>query len=77
MSSLFFRFSLNINHTEMLEYVKTILRKVSFDAKLFEKELRKAMVTLVQSELAELKDWCYENFGNIHRPVLERCFVST
>ncbi|HEX9650569.1 MAG TPA: hypothetical protein VGA21_08410 [Cyclobacteriaceae bacterium] len=60
----------------MLEYVKTILRKVSFDAKLFEKELRKAILTLVRSELVELKQWCYENFGKTHSIVLERCFVA-
>lgn len=60
----------------MLEYVKTILKKVSFDAKLFEKELRKAITSLVHSELIELKRWCYENFGHIHGTVLNRCFVT-
>jgi len=33
----------------MLEYVKTILRKVSFDRDLFEKELIKALKTLMKS----------------------------
>jgi len=60
----------------MLEYVKTILKKVSFDARLFEKELKKAITTLVHSELLDLKRWCYENFATTHGAVLNRCFVT-
>lgn len=59
----------------MLEYIKTILKKVSFDGKLFEKELRKAIKTLIHEEIQELKNWCYENFGKQHQLVLQRCFV--
>jgi hypothetical protein len=47
----------------MLEYTKTILEKVSFDRKLFEKELRKAIRYLVEQELKELERWCMERFG--------------
>jgi hypothetical protein len=60
--------------TSMLTYVKTILTRVSFDTLLFEKELRKAIVLLVQDEVNELKIWCYENFRLQHEPVLIRCF---
>jgi hypothetical protein len=60
----------------MLNYFKTVLAKVSFDARLFEKELRKAIKTLVVEELQELKDWCYINFGN-HEAILNRCFIVT
>jgi hypothetical protein len=56
----------------MLEYVKTILRKVSFDRKLFEKELIKALNILVPKELKELKKWCYDNFGHIYNAILNR-----
>ncbi|MTI20782.1 hypothetical protein E1176_07105 [Fulvivirga sp. RKSG066] len=59
----------------MLEYVKTILTKVSFDAKLFEKELKKAIRNLIQEEIEELKKWCYSKFASKHQPVLERCFA--
>lgn len=45
----------------MLEYSKTILQKVSFDAKLFYKELKKALERLLPEEVAELKIWL-ENF---------------
>ena len=58
----------------MLNYFKTVLSKVSFDALLFEKELRKAIKTLVVEELQELRVWCYANFGN-HEAILNRCFV--
>ncbi len=60
----------------MLNYFKTVLAKVSFDAKLFEKELRKAIKTLVVEELQELRVWCYANFGN-HEAIMNRCFVVT
>lgn len=41
----------------MLEYSKTVLKKVSFDAKLFYKELKKALVRLLPEEVEELKIW--------------------
>jgi len=43
----------------MLEYSKTILTKVSFDAVLFSKELDKALSTLMPEEAIELKFWLY------------------
>lgn len=46
----------------MLEYVKMILEKVSFDKVLFEKELKKGMKLLVPAEIKLLKSWCYEKF---------------
>ena len=59
----------------MLEYFKTILSKVSFDKRLFEKELRKAIKSLVSKELEELKNWCYIKFGHIYGPIIDRQFV--
>jgi len=41
----------------MLEYTKTILQKVSFDANLFAKEVRKAVSRLLPTEIEELKIW--------------------
>ncbi|MDN4166044.1 hypothetical protein QWY31_11060 [Cytophagales bacterium LB-30] len=58
----------------MLEYLKTILQKVSFDAKLFEKELRKAIRSLRGTELKELRNWCYLQFGSVYRMILNRHF---
>ena len=58
----------------MLEYFKTILSKVSFDKKLFEKELKKAIKTLVPMEITQLKNWCYEHFRQYY-PILNKCFT--
>lgn len=61
---------------KMLNYVKTILTRVSFDALLFEKELRKAIKTLIAEEIQELRQWCYAHYGSQHRAILNRCFVT-
>jgi hypothetical protein len=59
----------------MLEYIKIILQKVSFDRRLFEKELRKAIRMLMPDEVKRLKAWCYERFSSVHLPVLNNCFT--
>ncbi len=58
----------------MLEYFKTILTKVSFDARLFERELRKAIRQVVEDQLEDLRNWCYNQFEGQHRDILIRCF---
>ncbi|MBS1980058.1 MAG: hypothetical protein OJF59_000945 [Cytophagales bacterium] len=59
----------------MLNYVKKILTRVSFDARLFEKELRKAIKMLIAEEVQELRNWCYANYGSQYEAILNRCFV--
>ena len=59
----------------MLNYFKKILQKVSFDRRLFEKELRKAIASLIAEEVDELRKWCYEVFGSKYPLVLSKCFV--
>jgi hypothetical protein len=60
----------------MLEYAKVILQKVSFDKKLFEKELRKAIASLLKEEIQMLKSWCYEKFGQVYGIILKTCFTQ-
>ena len=60
----------------MLEYIKTILVKVSFDQMLFEKELRKSFAVLVKEELHELKKWCYVQFATMHGSILNQVFAK-
>ena len=60
----------------MLEYVKTILSKVSFNKELFEKELMKSLLLLVPEELITLKTWCYEKYSNQYQLVLDKAFGS-
>lgn len=59
----------------MLNYVKIILQKVSFDSKLFEKELRKSMARLLPAEVEDLKLWCYQQFHHLYQGILDRCFL--
>ncbi len=59
----------------MLEYIKTILQKVSFDKGLFKKELAKAIKLLIPKEVKQLKRWCYIQFGTVYRSVLNHCFA--
>lgn len=56
----------------MLEYVKTVLLKVSFDQALFEKEMKKARKYLSASELQELKVWAEQQFGDVHQVSVSR-----
>jgi len=60
----------------MLNYVKIILTKVSFDKSLFEKELSKAIEKLASNELVELKVWCYSNFSNSYFDILDKFFSN-
>ncbi len=59
----------------MLDYIKTILLKVSFNRYLFEKELRKAVRALIPAELLQLRSWCYEQFAARYSPILDRTFA--
>ncbi|MEY3398860.1 MAG: hypothetical protein RL220_1454 [Bacteroidota bacterium] len=45
----------------MLEYYKSVLGNVTFDAMLFRKELRKAFRNLAGDDRAELRDWLKQN----------------
>lgn len=62
---------------KMLDYVKVILEKVSFESSLFEKELKKALKLLSFREIRELRKWCYKKFGSIYRGILNKTFRRT
>lgn len=47
----------------MLEYTKTILKKVSFDLRLFKKELYKSVKYLNELELQDLENWVFQTYG--------------
>ncbi|QCR23373.1 hypothetical protein [Pontibacter sp. SGAir0037] len=61
----------------MLEYIKTILLKVSFDKMLFEKELKKAFKVLALEEIQDLKKWCYDKFSGVYLRILNKVFGKT
>ena len=52
----------------IFDYTKTILKKVSFDAELFTKELKKAIKRLLPFEIEELRIWLLEY--TVNRPEL-------
>lgn len=55
----------------MFEYTKTVLKKVSFNADLFSKELEKALSSLLPYEVEELKIWLKQFTAN--KPELYVC----
>jgi hypothetical protein len=58
----------------MLEYVKTILQKVSFDTALFRKELQKSIQWLTTTEKVELKGWLNYSFNGDHKKIIKDIF---
>ncbi len=57
----------------MLEYSKTVLKKVSFDSKLFLKELKKAVLRLLPEEIEELKLWLQQFITD--KPELQQSLI--
>lgn len=58
----------------MLEFCKTVLKAVSFDRNLFEKELYKSLISISKSDLPELKHWCFAHFGDTFSDILMKVF---
>ncbi|WP_248722311.1 hypothetical protein [Seonamhaeicola sp. ML3] len=57
----------------MLEYTKTVLNKVSFDATLFCKEVQKAVSRLLPYEIEELKIYIMSLVQQ--NPELNQCLI--
>lgn len=60
----------------MFEMTKTILQRVSFDKKLFKKELLKALKWLKPKEKTLLYVWCLANFG-MYKDIILDVFRQT
>ncbi|WP_266206373.1 hypothetical protein [Pontibacter kalidii] len=60
----------------MLEYIKLILWKVSFDRTLFEKELTKGVAQLDMDEVLLLQEWCLEIFSDRYYSILNSTFCG-
>ena len=58
----------------MLEFCKQILLKVSFDRKLFKKELTKMISMLKREEVVLLKVWCLTTFGAQYQDIVQEVF---
>jgi len=57
----------------MLEYTKTVLNKVSFDATLFCREVKKALERLLPYEIEELKIFIRSLV--LQNPELNQCLI--
>ena len=57
----------------MLEYTKTVLKKVSFDVSLFCKEVQKAVERLLPAEIEELKLFIQSLVQQ--NPELDKCLI--
>lgn len=57
----------------MLDYTKTVLHKVSFDASLFCKEVQKAAQRLLPHELEDLKQFILSLI--LQNPELDSCLI--
>ena len=55
----------------MLEFSKKVLNKVSFDKKLFKKELQKSLRWLSKKEMTHLKIWTLATFSQYKNIILE------
>ena len=58
----------------MLEFCKDILLKVSFNRKLFKKELVKSVTWLDKREQVKLRAWCIATFGSLYGDVIVEAF---
>ncbi|MCB0792339.1 MAG: hypothetical protein KDB97_11260 [Flavobacteriales bacterium] len=62
---------------KMMEFSKQVLQKVSFDQRLFKKELIKARRWLGQHDQLVLKAWCLATFGHMYKDIILDVFRST
>lgn len=60
-----------------MEFSKQVLQKVSFDPRLFRKELIKARRWVGQSDQLVLKAWCLATFGHLYKDIIVEVFKST
>lgn len=61
----------------MLELTKKILKKVSFDAYLFQKELNKALKWITDAEeVRKFREWCIVEFGSTYPVAIKNAFDS-
>ena len=58
----------------MLELSQQVLQKVSFDPRLFRKELVKAAQWVGDRDQLLLKAWCLATFGHMYKDVIMEVF---
>lgn len=65
------------NQRIMLDLTKKILRKVSFDAILFQKELNKGLKWISDAEeIRRFQEWCIIEFGAKYPSIINKAFAA-
>ncbi len=62
------------NNRKMLELSQQVLQKVSFDPRLFRKELTKAVRWVGARDQLLLKAWCLATFGHMYKDMIVEVF---
>lgn len=60
----------------MLDFSKHILKSVSFDRALFQKELMKMLTRLKPDEATLLKAWALATFGHMYGDMIQDAYKS-
>ncbi len=60
----------------MLKLCKRVLRKVSFDHFLFQKELIKSIKWINKAEAKILKNWCLKNYSTQYGEMIHETFEA-
>jgi len=61
----------------MIEFTQKILRAVSFDKQLFQKELRKGLKWINDAEeIKKFQEWCVVEFGAKYPKVINSAFAT-
>jgi len=67
----------NENFGNMFELTKKILKNVSFDSFLFQKELNKALKWITDAEeMQRFREWCIVEFGTLYPVIIKNAFSS-
>lgn len=61
----------------MLDLTKKILKRVSFDANLFQKELNKGLKWITDAEeIRRFQEWCIKEFGAKYPVIIKKAFAA-
>ena len=60
----------------MLEFCKTVLKRVSFDHRLFATELKKAFQWLPKEDAEVLRQWAMRQYQHKHGQVITAAFAA-
>lgn len=62
--------------TPMLEFCKTVLKRVSFDRRLFARELKKAFRWLSKEDAESLRQWAMRQYQHKYGQVITAAFAG-